>query len=214
MAGDAEDAGATIAVKRLDDDVAVLLAEGGDAGTVAGDEGGRVEFRELGDQQLLRRVAHADRIVDHQGFRMDTLEQMRRGDVGEVEGRVLAEQHDVESGEIDEIGRPQGEVVALVLAHRDRLDGRPDMPIAHCQTVGCVVIEEMAALLGLEHQRKGRIAADDDPRDMVHLDGDFEGHLFGFRACFPASGAGCHITPHLRRRTPQSCDAAGDGARK
>ena len=30
-AGDAEDAGAAIAVERLDDDVAVLLAEGGDA---------------------------------------------------------------------------------------------------------------------------------------------------------------------------------------
>ncbi len=49
MAGDAEDAGAAVAVERLDDDVAVLLAEGGDAAAVAGDQGRRVELGELGD---------------------------------------------------------------------------------------------------------------------------------------------------------------------
>ena len=40
------------------------------------------------------------RVVDHQRLRMDALEQMRGGDVGEVERRVLPQQHHVELGEL------------------------------------------------------------------------------------------------------------------
>ena len=51
MAGDAEDAGAAIAVERLDDDVAVLLAEGGDLGCGrAVMSVGGIELGELGDE--------------------------------------------------------------------------------------------------------------------------------------------------------------------
>ncbi len=34
----------------------------------------------------------------------------------------------------------------------------------------------MAAGLGFQHQREGGIAADIDPLDRVHLDGDIQGH--------------------------------------
>jgi hypothetical protein len=88
-AGDAEDAGAAIAVKRLEDDVAIFLAKGDDLPAVAGDQGRRGQVGEFGDEQLLRRVADFGRIVDHQGLRVDALEQMGIGDVAHVEGRIL-----------------------------------------------------------------------------------------------------------------------------
>ena len=44
------------------------------------------------------------RVVDDERLGMDALEQVGRGDVGEVEGRVLAHQHDVHLGEVDAVG--------------------------------------------------------------------------------------------------------------
>ena len=90
-----EDAGAAIAVERLEDDVAMLLAEARGFRRVAGDQGRRHQVGELGDEDLFRRVAHPGRVVDHQRLRVDALEHMRGGDVVHVEGRVLAQQHHV-----------------------------------------------------------------------------------------------------------------------
>ena len=63
---------------------------------VVGDQGRRHQLGELGDEQLLGRVADRDRVVDHQRLRVDPLEQVRGRDVGQVERRILAHQHDVE----------------------------------------------------------------------------------------------------------------------
>ena len=95
----AEHRAAAIAVERLHHDVAVLGAERLDLGEVAGDQRRRHQVGKLDDEHLFRRVAHLRRIVDHQRLRMDALEQMRGGDVGEVERRVLAQQHHVERRE-------------------------------------------------------------------------------------------------------------------
>jgi hypothetical protein len=62
---------------------------------VLGDQRFRHQVGELGDEDLLRRIAHPGRIVDHQRLRMDALEEMRRRDVVHVEGRILAQQHHV-----------------------------------------------------------------------------------------------------------------------
>ena len=103
--GDAEDAGAAVAVERLDDDVAVLLAERADLVRVARDQRRRHQLGELGDEEFFRRVPHMRRVVHHQRLGMDALEEMRRGDVGHVEGRVLAQQHHVEAGQVGELRR-------------------------------------------------------------------------------------------------------------
>ena len=42
------------------------------------------------------RIAHRRGIVDHQGLALQPFEQMRAGDVGEIERRVLPHQHDVD----------------------------------------------------------------------------------------------------------------------
>ena len=66
-------------------------------------------------------------------FGMDALEEMRGGDVGHVEGRVLAEQHHVEAGEVGDFGGPEREMVALRRRAPDRLDPRLDPAVAHAR---------------------------------------------------------------------------------
>ena len=52
-------------------------------------------------------------IVDDQGLVLDPLEQMRRGDVAEVERRILAHQHDVDiAAEVEDRELAQPEMIA------------------------------------------------------------------------------------------------------
>ena len=67
-------------------------------------------------------------------------------------------------------------MIALLVADRDPLDRRAHAAVAHGETIGRVVVLRVAAALALQHQGKRRIAADVDPRDVVHLEGDFQRH--------------------------------------
>ena len=63
----------------------------------------------------------------------------------------------------------------------DRLDGDlarsgVEAPVAVGQVVREIVIERVAELLRLEHQREGRIAGDVDRLERVHLHGDAQSH--------------------------------------
>ena len=112
VARHAEHRAAAMAVERLHHDVAVLGAERLDLGEVARDQRRRHQVGKFGDEHLLGRVAHARRIVHHEGLRVHALEQMRGGDVGEVERRVLAQQDHVELGQLDAARLTQGEMIA------------------------------------------------------------------------------------------------------
>ena len=57
-----------------------------------------------------------DRVVHHQGLRVDALQDVGGGDVGHVERRVLAHQHDVEASRVDHLFIAQREMVALLAA--------------------------------------------------------------------------------------------------
>ena len=96
----AEHGSAAVAVQRLDDDVLVLGAEALHVVGVARDQRRRHQVEEIEHEHLLGRVAHVGRIVDHQRLGMDALEQVRGGDVGHVERRVLAQQDHVQLAEI------------------------------------------------------------------------------------------------------------------
>ena len=143
---------------------------------VGADQGRRHDVVEMRDEQLLRRVAHARRIVHHQRLGMDVLQQMRRRDVRHVERRILAQQDDVERRQVEHLGRTQGEVVALLAPELHRLGARHHLAVAEDQLGRRVVPDVIAAPLGLEPQHEGRIAIDVDGRHMVHLDGDLELH--------------------------------------
>ncbi len=73
----------------------MLGAEGLHILEVARDECRRHQVEEIQNPDLLRRVADVPGIVDHQRLGVDALQQVRRCDVGHVERRVLAQQHDV-----------------------------------------------------------------------------------------------------------------------
>jgi hypothetical protein len=63
------------------------------------------------------------------------------------------------------------------------------------------MVEPVAAALTLEHQAEGRIAGDVEAGDVVHLEGDIEGHgrtLF-FSPALSAAG-GLSASPAYPRR--------------
>ncbi len=65
-------------------------------------------------------------------------------------------------------------MIALDIAHLDPLDTGADNTVGHRQAVRRVVVLLMAAPLAHQHQREGRVAADVNPGDMVHLEGDLQ----------------------------------------
>ena len=130
-------------------------------------------------------------------------EKMRRGDVGEIERRVLPQQDDIEGRQRLAPGLAEGEMVAGFVAHGQHLNRRDQLLAAQRQLVGRVIGQPVAALLRLQQQRKGRIAADVDARDGVHLDGDVEFHG-GSRA-----GSGSRFGSRLAGYQVLASNAAG-----
>ena len=72
----------------------------------------RHQLGKFGDEDLFRRVADMRRVVDHQRLRVDAIEHVRRGDIGEIERRVLAQQHHVECGKLGVPRLAEREVVS------------------------------------------------------------------------------------------------------
>ncbi len=78
-------------------------------------------------------------IVDHQRLRMDTLKQMRGRDICKIEGRVLAQEYDVEFREGRSPRLVQREMVAGLVADAEGLDVGEHLAIEQCQPVGRVI---------------------------------------------------------------------------
>ncbi len=168
---------AAIAVKRLHDDLFMLGEEFAGEAERAGDRGRRHEAGVIEHPQFLGRIADLGGIVDHQGLALDPLEQMGGGDVGEVERRILAHQHDVDvAAEIDDRRLAELEMGALDPLHRHRPGHRPQPPVRPAQILDRIIKEPMPARLRCEHDREGRIARDIDGLQRIHLDGDGKAH--------------------------------------
>ncbi len=152
---------------------------------------------------------------------MDALEQVRRRDVGHVEGRVLAQQHDVAAGQV--LGARVGQLVvrADLVLDMQRLAAR-EQAVAVQAEVGRRVVEHVVpAPLRFQQDRERGIAADVDPLDRVHLAGDAQGHVIGS----VVSGAGVGkplltsaVNANWRRQPPKArwgrAAASGRGTRK
>ena len=131
-------------------------------------------------------------------------------DIGEVERRILAQQHDVDAGEIDEPrlaeasrGRPRRPCTvsgSAIVATREPVEPQP---------IGGVMEQAMAARLRLEQQREGRIAGDADALDRVHLHGDGQGHG-GPQSEGEAERRGINRSPAYTRRGVAGKPAGGD----
>ena len=102
---------------------------------------------------------------------------MGGGDVAEVEGRILAHQHDVDvAAEIEDLGLAEPEMIARDALDGDRMRHRPEPPVGPAQRLGGIMEEPVPARLGAEHDREGRIAGDVDALQRIHLDGDAQAH--------------------------------------
>ena len=170
----AEDADTAVAEQRLDDDVAELGAELGDRRAIPGDERRRHQVREMGDEQLLGRIADGGRVVHHQRLGVDVLQHMGGADIGHVEGRVLAHQDHVHRAEVEQFGRAEGEMVSH-LAPQDHRVGARRQPLAAQRHVANLVMPKLVATrLRFQHQREGGVRVDLHGLHRVHLDGDFQ----------------------------------------
>ncbi len=173
---DAEDAGAAIAEQRLDDDVAMLGAEGEDLVAIAGDQRRRHQPLEPRHKEFFRRIADARRVVDDQRGGVDMLQQMRRRDVGHVEGRVLAHQDHVHRGEIEGLELAETVMPATLAAHLEPASARAQPAVAQAQMRRQVMVERMAARLRFERQHEAGVAIDVDGFHRIHLDRHREPH--------------------------------------
>ena len=81
---------------------------------------------------------------------------MRRGDVGHVEGRVLAHQHDIDPGEIEFFKRAKAVMGAGLAEDFERPAAGVEPPVAQGQRVGQVMKQRVAARLRLKSESKGR----------------------------------------------------------
>jgi len=172
----AEDRGASHAVEQLEDRDAMLVHEGAQRLRAAGHQHRRGELRELCDCQLL--VVAADRggvVVDLRALAHRVLEQVGGVHVLHVEGRVLAHQRGVE-GRHRLLGRLAERVPGAVLAGGIEQAQQPRM--GHGATAGQRELvlfadeDRVAAPVGLDHHREGRVLVGRDVLERVEDDQD------------------------------------------
>ncbi len=109
-----------MAVERLHDDLAMLGAKALDRRAVARDQRRRHEIGELHHEDFFRRVAHMRGVVDDERARREPLQKMRGGNIGEIEGRVLAQQHHVHGAEFELGGLAERVIAARIVENVDR----------------------------------------------------------------------------------------------
>jgi hypothetical protein len=108
-------------------------------------------------------------IVDHQRAGMNPFQQVRRRDVGKIEGRILSHQNDIEMRKFHSLAIVKRKMVPESVAYGKGLHGGENLTIAQSDAIRRVVEERVSALLRLEEQSERGIAADVDPFDRIHL---------------------------------------------
>ncbi len=165
-------------MERFDHDRAVRRLEHANLVETARDQRRRHEPREIEHEDLLGRVAHRTRIVDHQRLARDPFEQPGAGEVADVERGVLAHQHHVDiAAEVDPARLAQREVIADDSADLDRRGPGGDPAVEPGQVVDMIMPDLMPAHLRGEHQREAGISVDVNPGERVHLHGNTDGHV-------------------------------------
>ena len=106
------------------------------------------EIGEIEHEDLFGRVADRGRVVDDERSGLDALEQVGGGDVAQIEGRILAHQHDIGiAAEVEDLGLAQAIMVALRTLHGHGPGHRPEPPLGPAQRVRRIVPEPVPARL-------------------------------------------------------------------
>ena len=170
---EAEHARPSIAVERLEDDVAMFGLEVPQNADIPRDGRGRREIGEIEDQELFGRVAHPEGIVDDERSALEPVQNVGRRDVTHIEGRVLAQPDDIDIAKVQIDGLAQIRVTALDALHRQRLRPGDDAPFAEGQAIGGVVPQGAVARLRLLGQPERAVGIDVDGPDRIHLERNF-----------------------------------------
>ncbi len=175
-------------MQRLDDDAAMLLLEGAHFVEVAGDQGRRHILRVIEHIDFLRRVADGDRIVHDKSLALDPFEQMGRGDIADVERRVLTHQHNINIAAKIELQRvAECIMIAQYRPHRHRMGRRGQAAIGvQGQALHIIMEYLVTAFLRGEHQREAAVSGDIHAFHRVHLYSDFQGHVYSLDIFEPA----------------------------
>ena len=195
--GQTEDPGPAIAEQRFDDDVLVRLAEALDGFRIARDQGRRHQVGKHRHEKFFRRIPYFGRVVHHHCRRGQHLQEMRCGDIGHVEGRVLPHQDDVKIGKPAFFGRTGAGMISDNITKGEALANRLDGALVQRQPVRRVIPEAVSARLRLQHQPEARVTGDVDGSDRIHLDGNLQRHGGGL---LPLVGAKCDVVHHLLRK--------------
>ncbi len=158
----------------------MLGDEAADLGGVARDDRRRYALWKMQRKQLLVRIAQAARIVDdaHAGL-LGQLQHHRVVEELRIERRILAREHEIHFAQVDPARLAEREPVVGVVAHLHVGDARERFGAAQGEVALVHVQQPVAAALGLEHQRQGRIFFDMDCGDRIHQNGDGRSHQRG-----------------------------------
>ena len=132
----------------------------------------------MSDEQLFRCVADAGRVVDDKGLGVDMLQQVGRRDVGHVERRILAHQDHIHGRKVDGLGRTEAGVVAQAPPQLEASRAGKHAAGAEAQIARQVMVETVAAILGLEAENECAVGLDIDGLDRIHLNGDGDAHRY------------------------------------
>ena len=139
----------------------------------------RHELGEIEHEHLFGRIAHAFGVVDDQRAPLEFLQEMRAGDIAQIERRVLPHQHDIDivcKVELRKVA--QRDMIALNPLHGERRRPARHPAFVPRQRADIVIPQQMPARLCTQQQREGRIAGDVDRLDRIHLDSDTQGHRY------------------------------------
>ena len=171
-----KNARAPIAIKGLENDVAVFGMEFAQNSDVTRDGCRRRQVRKVEDEILFWVVPDPEGIVHYQRLPLELVQNMSGRDVAHVERRVLPEPYDVDLCKIDPGFLAERHVIAPLSAHLDlpgtggdlaRLEGKA------IRSIDKKVVPSRRRSLG---ETKSRIRVDIDVLNRVHLKCNAERH--------------------------------------
>ena len=171
-----ENARAAVAIKRLQDHIAVLFFEGPDGLKIPCDHRRRRQFGEAQNQELFGEIAHPERVIHNQRARVDHLQQMGRRDIAHVERRVLAQPNNIVFRQIDFGFLPIADVIAFLAAQRDREPPRNDPAFAKGKLIRSVEKQRVTTVLRFNSDPERTVCVNIDRSDRIHLQGNFQAH--------------------------------------
>ena len=162
-----------ISVKRFEDDIAMRGLKRPNRIEIPRNQRRRRQIGEIEHQKFLGIVSHPERIVDHKRLRVNPVEDMGRGDIAHVEGRILTQPNDVEGREINFGLLAQAVMIPLDAANLQRPSPRKNRTFPVKEPIRRIVEKLVAPSLGLLGDAECAVGVDIDRANRIHLNCDF-----------------------------------------